>query len=182
MVPLGTLFAVTAVKADVPITFVAGTALSADQLNTTFVHLDASITAVDTRVTAVDTRVTAADTNIAAIDARVGAFEPRVAALEPVPEDVQESVVDTVETGTVNNDLVYQAASVSLTPGTWLVQAFASLISLDNPDNVQLALYDSTNGVVIPNSKSAVATVASQVVNLSTSRVCGPLLPRSWSG
>jgi hypothetical protein len=51
-------------------------------------------------------------------------------------------------------DLVYQSASVTLTPGTWLVQGSATLFSIGPSDGVELSLWDDTNSVEVRFSRS----------------------------
>jgi hypothetical protein len=96
------------------------------------------------------TKVSAADMNenFADLDARLAKVE--------VAQDVEAMSVAN-ETGMVSTDYVYTAATITLTPGTWLVEAHATLYSTGNPDGKALGLFDATNNLDVPASKSGVA-------------------------
>lgn len=58
----------------------------------------------------------------------------------------------------ISQDLVYDAIQVNLTPGTWLIEGEASIITTDVPDGVALGLYNATIGADIPNSRGGIGT------------------------
>jgi hypothetical protein len=59
--------------------------------------------------------------------------------------------------GTVSSNVIYTAASITLTPGTWLVQGQLSLINLGTTDSTQIALYNRTTSATVANSYSAMS-------------------------
>jgi hypothetical protein len=79
-------------------------------------------------------------------------LDARVAGLETMT--YLTSTNDKLESGAMYADLVYQSVSLDLEPGTWRVDAFASLFTYVNPDAVQIALWDDTNSVEITGSRS----------------------------
>jgi hypothetical protein len=108
---------------------------------------------------ALDTRTTTLETNAA------GAF------------NVLESASDVNQTGAASADVVYTSVSVTLTAGTWLVEAFAS-VSTNVIEGVELGLFDVTNGADIPNARGGVAqTVAGGNVALHTDKVITVTVP-----
>jgi len=111
-------------------------------------------------------KVSAADMNenFADLDARLAKLE--------VAQDV-ESMSVTNEAGMLSTDYVYTAATITLTPGTWLVEAHATLYSTGNADGKALGLFDGTNNVDIPASKSGIADAVAVNVpqSFATSKV-----------
>jgi hypothetical protein len=97
--------------------------------------------------------LTAADLNgnLSALDTRIAALEAKAPAYL-----VSESTA--MEHSEVGNDLVLQGASLELTPGTWLVEGFASVSTNFNPDQVQIGLWDDGKSIELPKSRSAAAT------------------------
>jgi len=87
-------------------------------------------------------------TLLTALGARLTALESQTVVVD-VSSDV-------AQTGAHGADLVYTGLDANLTPGTWLVQGFATLTSLGNTDAQQLVLYNETTGTEVPNSKGAV--------------------------
>jgi len=73
-----------------------------------------------------------------------------------IPLTDLESRSSTPETSALGADLVYQGASVALTPGTWLVRGFASQVQVSVTDALQIGLYDDTAGADVAASKSSV--------------------------
>jgi len=106
--------------------------------------------------------------NFAALDTRVTTLETGATAIG----SVLEMASDVNQTGAASADLVYASVSVTLTPGTWLVEAYASL-SANVVEGVELGLYDTTNSADIPNARGGVmaATLANNPVALHTSKV-----------
>ena len=90
--------------------------------------------------------------NFAALDARIATFEAAPTHLVSTGNEVQ--------TGAYSADLVYEGMEVTLQPGTWLVDATATLSSSVQSDAVQLGLWDQTNAVDVPDSRGASATSA----------------------
>lgn len=122
--------------ADVPNTFEAGQTLKAADLNENF--------------TALEARAAAAE------DAAQDALE-RVATLEAAPEYLVETASDG-QTGEYAEDVVYEAMEVTLQPGTWLVEATATLSTTSQSDAVQLGLWNHTTGAEVAASRGAAAT------------------------
>lgn len=81
-------------------------------------------------------------------------LDQRVTALEANTPTYLTTASNVTGTAAFETDFVYQGMSLVLTPGTWLVQGFGSVMTTVNPDTVQIALWDDTNGVEIPNSRS----------------------------
>jgi hypothetical protein len=91
--------------------------------------------------------------NAAALNENFDSIDKRVGALEANPTYlVAESQI--TENGSLSQDLVYQSISLDLTPGTWFVEGFASLSSTFQEDAVQISLWDDTNSVEVPQSRS----------------------------
>jgi len=110
-------------------TFVEGAVLTAAQLN----QLGQDITDLDNRLVATQQQIPAAP-----------------------PFAVLESASDANQTAAFGADLVYTSASLTLTPGTWLVEGFATVRTTDVGDAVEVGLYDTTNAADIPNSRGGV--------------------------
>ncbi|WP_297775067.1 hypothetical protein [Mycobacterium sp.] len=60
----------------------------------------------------------------------------------------------TVQTGAVGADVIYNGCYLDVPAGTWLLMGFASLRSPSVADTKQLALYNETDAIQVPNSKS----------------------------
>ena len=58
--------------------------------------------------------------------------------------------------GASNANVIYTAASITLTSGTWLVQATLGLFNLTTTDSSQAALYNQTAASIIANSHGPV--------------------------
>ncbi len=105
-----------------------------------------------------------------------GPLDTRINALEGVVNGVGtvlEGNASTRQDGTYTGNLVYSHITVTLTPGTWLVQGFAGLATTDNPDMVQLGLWNTTTNQEVSNARSAPASTIPGVgtaVALTTSR------------
>jgi hypothetical protein len=106
--------------------------------------------------------------NFSALDTRITSLETAGSTVG----SVLEMASDINQTGSLSSDLVYASVSVTLTPGTWLVEGFASL-SANVPEAMSLGLYDATNSADILNARSGitVATTANFPVALHTSKV-----------
>jgi hypothetical protein len=79
------------------------------------------------------------------------------------PREPRRSAVhaEEAEGSEMNGDLVYQSISVELSPGTWRVDAFATLTTTVSPDAVQIGLWDDSSGTEVGGSRSPVATTVS---------------------
>lgn len=129
-----------------PVAFVPGQTLTAADLNENF-------DALDTSVATVSGKVTTAETDITDLDTRVTALE----APPPAPTFLTATGTTTA-VGPANGDVVYQGMSVDLTPGSWRIDGFLSLSSQGNADGVQIALWNDTTMMEVPNSRSAVSS------------------------
>lgn len=58
----------------------------------------------------------------------------------------------TTQTGAANSDFTYATAEITLTPGTWLVSAGATMTNTVVDDGTSVALWNQTLGVEIANS------------------------------
>ncbi|MBK8256808.1 MAG: hypothetical protein IPK82_29565 [Polyangiaceae bacterium] len=89
-----------------------------------------------------------------------GTFEKldeRITSLEAAHVSLAASS-DAIETGMLAQDLVYESISLDLTPGTWRIEGFATLSTSVSADGVQISLWNATDGVEIPMSRSPVQT------------------------
>ncbi|WP_437291126.1 hypothetical protein [Sorangium sp. So ce406] len=95
------------------------------------------------------------------LNGNFSAIDTRLAAVEKLPTYlVAES--EATENAAFNQDVVYQGVSLDLTPGTWRVEGFATLSTTVAPDAVQISLWDDSNGVEFPQTRSPrQSTVAS---------------------
>ncbi|WP_437554433.1 hypothetical protein WME97_21315 [Sorangium sp. So ce367] len=98
--------------------------------------------------------------NAADLNESFGTLDKRVATLEADPTYLVADSSET-EVGEVSQDLLYQSISLDLTPGTWLVEGFATLSTTMSPDQVQLSLWDDTNDAEVPQSRSPIHWTAS---------------------
>lgn len=95
--------------------------------------------------------LTAADLN-----ANFEALDERLTDLQS-PRVVEDSSDDVESSPAAYSDLVYQGMSLELTPGTWQIDAQATMSSSINADQVQMALWDDTNEEEIPDARSPLA-------------------------
>ncbi len=98
--------------------------------------------------------------NFDALDAAIAALGQRVEALE-APPTVLEATSSTSETSELSQDLVYQSMELALSPGTWRIDAFATVATTVRPDGVQIGLWDDTNGEEIQGSRGPYGTTVS---------------------
>jgi hypothetical protein len=66
-------------------------------------------------------------------------------------------VSDADQIGLNSADTIYTSLSLALTPGTWFVQAFATLSSTDNRDAKALGLYNETAAADVASSRSGIS-------------------------
>lgn len=105
-------------------------------------------------------------------------LDARIAKVEALPEAPLESVSDAPATGTIptggadGTPLVYPGVTLTLTPGTWLVEAYASVYPTGNRDTLQLGLYNATTNAQVSQSRSGVGVVElGMLIPLFTSKV-----------
>lgn len=97
-----------------------------------------------------------------ALNLDFSALDERLTALESAAPTVIEATSETTESSTaVYTDVVYQALSIDLTPGTWRVDALATLTTTVSPDAVQIGLWNDTTGEEIAASRSPMASTVS---------------------
>ena len=98
--------------------------------------------------------------------------DARLATIEAPPAFLQ-SVSGVAEAGGIGEAYVYSAVSVLLTPGTWLVEAHATISTTMSTDGVQLGLRNTTTSTDIDPSRSAAAqtTAVDVAVALTTTAV-----------
>lgn len=75
------------------------------------------------------------------------------------------------ETGGASADFTYSAAEITLTPGTWLVQAGASLDCSSGSDAVAVAIWNQTTSAEVTNSAGAVGGASTTQRESCVSRV-----------
>ena len=64
----------------------------------------------------------------------------------------------TTQTGAANSDFVYATATITLTPGVWLVQGSAKLVNTVTSDDVSVGLYNATTSAEITSSRGPSGT------------------------
>jgi hypothetical protein len=106
--------------------------------------------------------------NFSDLDSRVTAIEQKAPKHLVATSEVSES-------SAMSADLVYQSMALDLTPGTWLVQASATVTTTVNADGVQISLWDDTNGAELPMSRSPVATTMGFVDNVTCNQGCSAI-------
>jgi len=74
-----------------------------------------------------------------------------VVDLRDTPSYLTASSTNT-ETGGSNADFTYSAAEITLTPGTWLIQAGCFLINTTGGDDCSCAIWNQTASAVVANS------------------------------
>lgn len=60
-------------------------------------------------------------------------------------------------TGTAGADITYSAASITLTPGTWQLQAAATITMADVTDSVSCSIQNTTAGAEVANARGLTA-------------------------
>ncbi len=103
----------------------------------------------------------------------------RVSNLEAPPAFLQ-SVSSAPETaGGLGEPHAYSAIAVMITPGTWLIEAHATIFTTMSTDGVQLGLRNVTTSADIEPSRSGAVqtTAASSAVALSTTAVVSVGVP-----
>jgi hypothetical protein len=79
------------------------------------------------------------------------------------------ATADTTQACTFSTNCTYDAMSITLTPGTWVVDGFATLYSTSAADTMALALYNVTDGAEVSNSRSGAISAPSMSYPLSFS-------------
>ena len=78
----------------------------------------------------------------------------------------------TTQTGGASADFVYATATITLTPGVWLVQGIASIINTTTTDGSAVGLYNATTTAEVASSRGPAATVGTTAsVQLSSRQV-----------
>lgn len=91
------------------------------------------------------------------VNANFTQLDTRLAALEkPSTPNFIEQESDSKQTGSLGRPLVYTGVQLSLGPGTWLVNAFATVYSTVAPDGLVLGIYDATAGSEVAQSRGGV--------------------------
>ncbi|MEY3745080.1 MAG: hypothetical protein RLZ48_758 [Actinomycetota bacterium] len=90
--------------------------------------------------------------------------------LRDTPSFLTASSTNT-ETGGANADFTYSAAEITLTPGTWLVQAGASLTNTATSDSASVSLWNQTAGSEVSNSTGVQSTTTTTFISGILSRV-----------
>jgi hypothetical protein len=77
----------------------------------------------------------------------------------------------TTQTGAANSDFVYATATITLTPGVWLVQGSAVLFNTVTADAACVGLYNVTTAAEVTNSRGPNGTVTTGQALQLTSRL-----------
>lgn len=77
----------------------------------------------------------------------------------------------TTQTGAANSDFVYATATITLTPGLWLVQGSAVLFNTVTADAACVGLYNVTTTAEVANSRGPNGTVTTGQALQLTSRL-----------
>ena len=77
----------------------------------------------------------------------------------------------TIQTGAANSDFVYATATITLTPGVWLVQGSAVLFNTVTADAACVGLYNVTTAAEVTNSRGPNGTVTTGQALQLTSRL-----------
>ena len=64
----------------------------------------------------------------------------------------------TTQDGPASNNFVYATATITITPGVWLVQGMAHLLNLVTADDTSVGLYNATTSAEITNSRGPAGT------------------------
>ena len=64
----------------------------------------------------------------------------------------------TTQDGAASNNFVYATATITLTPGVWLVQGMAHLVNLLTSDDTAVGLYNATTSAEVSNSRGPAGT------------------------
>ena len=75
-----------------------------------------------------------------------------------------------METGPASSDFTYSAAQITITPGTWIVEAGARLINTVTTDAAAVAVWNETLGSEVPNSRGAAGTTLTSLAFALLSR------------
>jgi hypothetical protein len=78
-------------------------------------------------------------------------LDTRLTKLEAPPVTLEQQSTSAL-VGTLGAPLVYTNAKITLTPGTWLIEASTTVFTTSNGDSVALSLYDATAGADVPSS------------------------------
>lgn len=100
----------------------------------------------------------------------IAAMERRIADLEraagrsyaPVVTTLQ-SADTTTQTGGASSDFTYNTATITLTPGTWMVMAGLSLVNTVTSDAVSCGIWNNDTGALVASSTGAAGTVSTTV-------------------
>ena len=101
-------------------------------------------------------------------------LDARLTALEvPSTPTFTEQESDMSQIGAYATPLIYENIKLVLSPGTWLVNAFATAYTTGARDTVVLGLYDATAGSEIAQSRGAIADTQSinAITRLHTSKI-----------
>jgi hypothetical protein len=77
----------------------------------------------------------------------------------------------TTQTGAFGSDFVYATATITLTPGVWLVQGTALVLNTVTSDGASVGLWNNTTGAEVANSRGPAGTVTTGQALQLTSRL-----------
>lgn len=95
-------------------------------------------------------------------------IQTRLVALEA--PSIVEATSDAPNWGSQGQDFVHPSLFLDLQPGTWLIQAHATVNTLYNTDAVALALYNGTTATEVTASRGGVDNTNDGAVALTTSK------------
>lgn len=77
----------------------------------------------------------------------------------------------TTQTGAANSNFVYATATITITPGLWLVQGSATLINTVTADSAAVGLWNNSGGAEVANSRGPSSTTQTTLSPQLMSRV-----------
>lgn len=88
-----------------------------------------------------------------------------------------QSTDTTQQDGAASSNFVYATASITLTPGTWIVQATACLVNLTTADDATVGIWNNTASAEVAGSRGGAFTSSTTVMvgpaSLPTKMVIG---------
>jgi hypothetical protein len=150
--------------------FAPGAVLTADQMNDLRdnANIGHTVCTSTTRPASPDTGRMIYETDTGSIQVWNGIAWSQVWPQVPVFVTASDT---TTQTGAANSDFVYATATITLTPGVWLVQGSAVLFNTVTSDAACVGLYNVTTAAEIANSRGPNGTVTTGQALQLTSRL-----------
>jgi hypothetical protein len=74
-----------------------------------------------------------------------------------LPQVFLRAAATTTQDGAYASSVIYTPATITLTPGTWIVFAGVSVINLTTSDDASVGIYNRTTSAAVANSRGAAA-------------------------